>query len=76
MRKIPSSLLSLTTMFLHVIAMPVFFLGFTLIYQSRWMFRLLDADQNLAVFSTLIVTCILIGVLCASRIPMEHCVCT
>lgn len=73
MRKIPSSLLSLTTMFLHVIAMPVFFLGFILIYQSRWMFRLLDADQNLAVFSTLIVTCILIGVLCASRIPMTAC---
>ena len=73
MSKIPSSMMSLTTMFLHVLAMPVFFLGFILIYQSRWMIRLLDVDQNRMIFSALIVTCILIGVLCASRIPMTAC---
>lgn len=73
MSKIPSSVLSLTTMFLHVLAMPVFFMGFIMIYQSRWMIRLLEANHDMMVFSTLIVTCILIGVMCASRIPMTVC---
>ena len=69
MTKIPRSILSVTTLLLHVLAMPVFFLGFILIYQSDWMIRFLDAGLGV-VFNVLMLTCILIGVLCASRIPM------
>lgn len=69
MTKIPRSILSVTTLLLHVLAMPVFFLGFILIYQSDWMIRFLNAGLGV-VFNVLMLTCILIGVLCASRIPM------
>ena len=73
MNKIPSSLLSLTTMLLHVMAIPVFFLGFIIVYQSQWMVEFLNAGANRLVFNALMLTCILIGVLCASRIPMTAC---
>ena len=69
MTKIPSSLLSVVTMLVHVIALPVFYLGFILLYESSWMFEFLNAGNG-DVFNTLMLTCILIGILCASRIPM------
>ena len=69
MHKIPDSVLSVTTLLLHVLVMPVFFLGFILIYRSAWMLAFLDAGLGV-VFNALMLTCILIGVLCASRIPM------
>ena len=70
MKKIPTSLLSVTTMFVHILAIPAYFLGFILIYSSSWMDHFLDAGRDQMLFSALILTCILIGVLCASRIPM------
>lgn len=69
MTKIPVSLLSVQTMLLHIIGMPVFFLGFILIYDSRWMDSFLDTGLGV-VFNTLMLTCILLGVMCISRIPM------
>lgn len=69
MSKIPSSLLSVPTLLTHVLAMPAFFLGFILIYDSEWIRTFLDAGLGV-VFNALMLTCILIGVLCASRIPM------
>jgi len=69
MHKIPSSLLSTPTLLLHVLAMPVFYLGFILVYRSEWMIRFLDAGLG-TVFNVLMLMCILIGVMCASRIPM------
>ena len=70
MNKIPASVLSVTTLLLHVIAMPLFFLGFILLYDSNWISDFLNADKEMLVFNALMLTCILIGVLCASRIPM------
>lgn len=69
MHKIPASILSAPTLLLHVLAMPVFYLGFILIYRSAWMLAFLDAGLG-AVFNVLMLMCILIGVMCASRIPM------
>lgn len=69
MSKIPSSLLNVQTLLLHVIGIPVFFLGFILLYDSLWIDRFLDTGLG-AVFNALMLTCILIGVLCASRIPV------
>lgn len=69
-RFVTSSLVSTATLLLHTFAMPAYFLGFILIYESRWMFRFLDANENLAVFNTLMVTSILIGVVGISRIVM------
>jgi len=66
---VTSSLLTVPAMLLHVLAMPVFFLGFVLVYDSQWMMRFLETGLG-AVFNTLMLMCILIGVLCASRIPM------
>ena len=70
MRKIPSSLLSLTVLLLHTFAMPVFFLGFILIYESGWMVEFLDAGNEMTVFNTLMLTSILIGIIGGSRIVM------
>jgi len=69
MSKIPSSLLSVPSLLTHVIALPAFFLGFIQIYDSQWISSFLDAGLGI-VFNALMLTCILIGVLCASRIPM------
>ena len=54
----------------HVLAMPVYFLGFILFYKSAWMVRFLDANREMTIFNTLMLMCILIGIMCASRIPM------
>jgi hypothetical protein len=71
MQKIPTSVTGLTALLLHVIAMPIFFLGFILLYRSNWMLDFIgQAEGSRLVFNTLMLTCILIGVLCASRIPM------
>ena len=69
MAKIPSSLLSVVTMLVHIFAIPIFFLGFILIYESQWTMEFLDAGNG-DVFNTLMLTSILIGVLCVSRIPI------
>ena len=69
MSKIPSSLLSVPMLLTHILALPAFFMGFILIYESEWISRFLDTGLGV-VFNALMLTCILIGVLCASRIPM------
>ena len=69
MTKIPASILSVTTTVVHIIAVPVFFLGFILIYESRWTMGFLEVGNG-DVFNSLMLTSILIGILCASRIPM------
>lgn len=72
MTKIPTSMLSVPVMMLHILVLPVFFLCFTLIYQSEWMvsFLSMGLDSGRMVFNVLMLMCIMIGVLCASRIPM------
>jgi len=72
MKKIPQSILSIQAMLVHILAMPVFYLGFILIYQSKWMMHFLEAGLGV-VFNVLMLMCILIGILCASRIPMTAC---
>ena len=46
-----------------------------LIYQSEWMVAFLNMgiDSGRMVFNVLMLMCIMIGVLCASRIPMTAC---
>ena len=75
MTKIPASVLSVPVMLLHVLVIPIFFLSFVLIYQSEWMVSFLNMgmDSGRLVFNVLMLMCILIGVLCASRIPMTVC---
>lgn len=69
MKKIPRSILSVNTLLLHIIGLPAFFLGFVLIYKCLWMVEFLDAGRDQMIFNTLMLTSILIGVLCISRIP-------
>jgi hypothetical protein len=69
MTKIPTSLLSVAAMLVHIIIIPVFLLGFVLIYESQWAIAFLSAGNG-AIFNILILTSILLGILCGSRIPM------
>lgn len=70
MKIIPNKLLSVSSMLAHVLVIPVFFLFFVLIYLPEWMINLLNMDADRWVFNLLMVTCIILGVLCASRIPI------
>ena len=69
MTKTPASIISPTVLLLHVFAMPIFFLGFLLIYDSSWMTHFLEAGLG-TIFNVLMLTSILIGVMGASRIVM------
>ena len=73
MKQIPAETLSLTSLLLHILALPSFFLCFILLYQSEWMLDFLGMGRDMVVFNTLILMCIIIGVLCGSRIPMTAC---
>lgn len=73
MNRIPSSTLNLTALLLHILAIPAFFLCFVLIYQSEWMTDFLGMGRGMTAFNTVIIMCIMIGVLCGSRIPMTAC---
>ena len=68
-------ILSVPTMLLHILVIPVFFLSFILLYQSEWMIEFLGMgmDSNRLILNVLMLMCILLGVLCASRIPMTAC---
>ena len=68
MSKIPASILSVAMMLLHCILVPIFFLGFILISDSRWVDEFLETGNG-TIFNTLMLTSILIGIMCASRIP-------
>ena len=69
MTKLPASVLSVSALLLHIFFVPVFYLCFMLIYSSEWMVTFYEAGLGV-VFNTLMTMCILLGVLCASRIPM------
>ena len=69
MHKIPTSLLSVTTVLLHIFAIPVFFLGFILIYDSSWIDSFLEVGLG-TIFNTLMLTSILIAVAIPSRLGM------
>ena len=70
MAKIPSSLLSVMTLLAHLFGVPFFYLGFVLMYDSKWITEFLQVGQIGIVFNTLMLTSILLVILCASRIPM------
>lgn len=69
MKKIPRSLLSVSVMILHCLVIPVFFLGFILIYDSSWIDRFLETGNG-TIFNTLMLMSIMIGIMSFSRIPM------
>ena len=66
---VTTSLLSISVMLIHIFVVPVFFLGFILVYESHWMLRFLDTGMGY-VINALLLTVIFLGILCASRIPM------
>ena len=47
MTKIPVSLISIKTVLIHIFALPVFYLGFILIYGSAWIDRFLDTGLGI-----------------------------
>jgi len=57
-------------MLAHVLIIPVFMLFFVLIYLPKWMINLLNMGADRWIFNLLMVICIVLGVLCASRIPI------
>lgn len=68
-RFVTSSLVSISTLLLHALAMPLFFLGFILIYDSIWIDSFLDTGLGI-IFNALMLMCIMIGVMGISRTIM------
>ena len=64
----------LTSMLLHILALPLFLFMFLLLYRSEWMLQwLYMVDGRWYHFNIIIISLIVAGVLCASRIPMTVC---
>lgn len=70
MAKIPKKLLSVPSLLAHVLVIPAFLLFFVLIYSPGWIVDMLDMGVGRKTFNLLMVMCIVLGVLCASRIPV------
>jgi len=70
MANIPPKLLSVPSLLAHVLGIPAFLLFFVLIYSPEWIVRMLDMGAGRHTFNLLMVMCIVLGVLCASRIPV------
>ena len=70
MTKIPKKLLSVPSLLAHVLVIPAFLLFFVLIYSPEWIVAMLDMGAGRHTFNLLMVMCIVLGVLCASRIPV------
>ncbi|MBQ7530423.1 MAG: LytTR family transcriptional regulator [Paludibacteraceae bacterium] len=70
MAKIPNKLLSVPSLLAHVLVIPAFLLFFVLIYSPGWIVDMLDMGAGRKTFNLLMVMCIILGVLCVSRIPV------
>lgn len=70
MKVIPHKLLAVPSLLAHVLAIPAFLLFFVLIYQPTWVVNMLNMDADRWIFNLLMIMCIVLGVLCASRIPV------
>jgi len=70
MSKIPNKLLSVPSLLAHVLVIPAFLLFFVLIYSPGWIVDMLDMGVGKRTFNLLMVMCIVLGVMCASRIPV------
>jgi len=64
----------LTSLLVHIFAIPLFTLIFLLIYRSVWMENWLYMQDGRWYILNILVTCLIeVGVLCGSRIPMTAC---
>ena len=70
MTLIPKKLLSVPSLLAHVLAIPAFLLFFVLLYNPGWIVDMLDMQAGKRTFNLLMCMCIVLGVLCASRIPV------
>lgn len=70
MTTIPKKILSIPSLLAHVLAIPAFLLFFVLLYSPEWIDQMLDMGTGKETFNLLMVMCIVLGVLCASRIPV------
>ena len=70
MKIIPGKLLSIASLLAHVLVIPAFVLFFVLIYSPSWIVEMLDMDADMSTFNLLMVMCIVLGVMCTSRIPV------
>lgn len=70
MTLIPKKLLEVPSLLAHVLIIPAYYLFFVLIYRPSWMIDMLDMHADKMIFNLLMLMCIVLGVLCASRIPV------
>lgn len=73
MSQIPRSLLSVAAMLTHILAIPAYFLMSVFVYRSAWTIQYLDMGVGRLTLNTLMLMCIILAVLCMSRIPMTAC---
>ena len=70
MNKLPAIFRKLSNQLLYILGIPVFFLCFIQIYKPTHAAQLLEMGQDILSFNTLIIMCILLGVMLISRALM------
>ena len=70
---LPRSILSVASLLAHVLTIPACFLVSVFVYRSAWTVAYLDMGVGRLTLNTLMLMCIIMGILCASRIPMVAC---
>lgn len=74
MKEIPGKMSSVTSLLLHVLVIPVWIVLFYLLYEPQWAVSWLDMGApnsgEMMTFNLLMIMCIVMGILLASRILM------
>lgn len=67
MNKLPSIFTTLRSNLTFVVVLPIFWLGFVLLYQPSGLVELLNMGGNMLSFNSTIIMCIILGVMIISR---------
>jgi hypothetical protein len=67
MNKLPSIFTALRINLIFMIALPIFWLSFVLVYQPMRVVEMLEMERHMLNFNTTIIMCILLGVMIISR---------
>lgn len=68
MEKLPNIFGSLKYNIIYILGLPVFSLGFAMLYKPQSIVELLDMNRNILSFNTTIIMCIVLGVMILSRV--------
>lgn len=73
MNNLPSKFSSFTGQLVYILGIPVFFLGFMMLFKPALMTGFFEIRQGMLAFNVTMLMCIILGVMLISRLPMYFC---